>query len=143
MTTDSVKQPRQIPFIIGNEACERFSFYGMRNILVVFLTDYLLTTEVPDAELRGQLAKAHFHDFAAFYWAINFGSLFASLFIPKVLKVYGPTVAFGIPGILMLLATIIFWLGRKRYVNVPPSGPNPDAFSKVLWTALRGGWETA
>ena len=29
--------PRQIPYIIGNEACERFSFYGMRNILVEFL----------------------------------------------------------------------------------------------------------
>jgi POT family proton-dependent oligopeptide transporter len=29
--------PRQIPFIIGNEGCERFSFYGMRNILVQFL----------------------------------------------------------------------------------------------------------
>jgi len=24
---------RQIPYIIGNEAAERFSFYGMRNIL--------------------------------------------------------------------------------------------------------------
>ena len=31
--------PRQIPFIIGNEACERFSFYGMRNILTIFLVD--------------------------------------------------------------------------------------------------------
>ena len=30
--------PRQIPFIIGNEACERFSFYGMRNVLVQFLS---------------------------------------------------------------------------------------------------------
>jgi hypothetical protein len=26
--------PRQIPYIIGNEGCERFSFYGMRNVLV-------------------------------------------------------------------------------------------------------------
>ncbi len=25
--------PRQIAYIIGNEGCERFSFYGMRNIL--------------------------------------------------------------------------------------------------------------
>ena len=29
--------PRQIPFIIANEGCERFSFYGMRNILTTFL----------------------------------------------------------------------------------------------------------
>ena len=29
--------PRQIPYIIGNEGCERFSFYGMRNILTPFL----------------------------------------------------------------------------------------------------------
>ena len=31
------KFPRSIPFIIGNEAAERFSFYGMRSILVTFL----------------------------------------------------------------------------------------------------------
>ena len=36
------KLPRQIPFIIGNEACERFSFYGMLNILVQFLTSSIL-----------------------------------------------------------------------------------------------------
>ena len=41
MTEAAAKLPPQVPFIIGNEACERFSFYGMRNILVVFLTDYL------------------------------------------------------------------------------------------------------
>ncbi len=34
--------PRQIPFIIANEACERFSFYGMRNILTPFLVTSLL-----------------------------------------------------------------------------------------------------
>lgn len=31
------RYPPQIKYIIGNEACERFSFYGMRNILTVFL----------------------------------------------------------------------------------------------------------
>ncbi len=55
--------PRQVPFIIGNEACERFSFYGMRNILTVFLIDYLLKADVPDVATREALAKAHFHDF--------------------------------------------------------------------------------
>lgn len=39
MTTpvDAPKWPRQIPYIIASEACERFSFYGMRNILTPFL----------------------------------------------------------------------------------------------------------
>ena len=45
--------PRQIPFIIGNEAAERFSFYGMRNILTLFLTDYLLRNAAPDLKAEG------------------------------------------------------------------------------------------
>ncbi len=32
------KMPPGIPYIIGNEAAERFNFYGMRAILVVFMT---------------------------------------------------------------------------------------------------------
>ena len=76
--------------------------------------------------------------FAIFYWTINFGSFFASLLIPLTLKHLGPAVAFGIPGVLMFLATIIFWAGRKHYVVVPPTGPNPHSFLKVLGSALRG-----
>lgn len=34
--------PRQVPYSIGNEACERFSFYGMRNILTPLLITSLL-----------------------------------------------------------------------------------------------------
>jgi proton-dependent oligopeptide transporter, POT family len=33
----SDKYPKAIPYIIGNEAAERFSFYGMRSILPTFL----------------------------------------------------------------------------------------------------------
>ena len=33
----SKKMPKGIPYIIGNEAAERFSFYGMKGILVVFM----------------------------------------------------------------------------------------------------------
>jgi POT family proton-dependent oligopeptide transporter len=36
--------PPGIPFIVGNEAAERFSFYGMRSILIVFMTHYLVTS---------------------------------------------------------------------------------------------------
>ena len=33
--------PKGIPYIIGNELAERFSFYGMKTILVIFMTKYL------------------------------------------------------------------------------------------------------
>jgi len=213
--------PRQISFIIGNEGCERFSFYGMRNILTAFLIGWLLL-DVPD-ERRASDAKEVFHLFVmgvyffpllggwladrwlgkyrtilwlslvycaghlclalsetskpgfyaglflialgsggikpcvssfvgdqfdqsnkhlakmvfdAFYWIINFGSFFASLLIPLTLDAYGPSVAFGIPGILMFVATAIFWAGRHRYVRVAPAPRDPHGFLQVTRTAL-------
>ena len=52
--------PPQIPYIIGNEGCERFSFYGMRNILTVFLVSSLLTylPEAERAEQRDLIAES-------------------------------------------------------------------------------------
>ena len=32
----------------------------------------------------------------------------------------GTELAFAIPGVLMFLATFIFWLGRRKFVHVPP-----------------------
>ncbi len=222
---NGAKLPRQIPYIIGNEACERFSFYGMRNILVSFLISSVILSYLPQAEREG-MAKEVFHSFVigvyffpllggwlsdrffgkyhtifwlsllycvghaclaffeghrtgfyiglflialgsggikplvssfvgdqftqsnkhlakivydAFYWTINFGSFFASLLMPRILSSYGPAIAFGIPGVLMFIATIIFWLGRRKYVNVPPAPRDPDAFMNVVMSALRGG----
>ncbi len=77
--------------------------------------------------------------FDAFYWIINFGSFFASLLMPIFLRKFGGAVAFGIPGALMFLATLILWLGRKRYVLVPPAPPNPHSFLRVARTALASG----
>jgi POT family proton-dependent oligopeptide transporter len=217
------RYPPQIKYIIGNEACERFSFYGMRNILTVFLIQYLLLNEVPNEVARQTAAKAVFHDFVSlvylfpllggfiadrffgkyrtilwlsllycvghlllavfddnrqgfyaglflialgsggikpcvsafvgdqfternkglvkgvfglFYWIINFGSFFASLFIPLTLRNLGPAWAFGIPGVLMFIATVIFWVGRRHYTDVPPTGANPHSFLKVVRDAL-------
>ena len=213
--------PRQIPYIIGTEGCERFSFYGMRNILTPFLISTLLLF-MPQPDRAGE-AKDIFHTFVigvyffpllggwladrffgkydtifwlslvycaghaclaiwddslngfyfglflialgsggikplissfvgdqfdrtnknkakvvydAFYWMINFGSFFASLLMPIFLRNYGASVAFGIPGLLMLVATIVFWLGRKKYVHVPPAEPDPHSFTRVARTAL-------
>ncbi len=217
--------PRQIPYIIGNEACERFSFYGMRNILVPFLISSVLLAYLPEGDRSGA-AKDLFHSFVigvyffpllggwlsdryfgkyntilwfsliycaghaclalfesnatgfytglflialgsggikplvvtfcgdqfdqsnkhkakvvfdAFYWIINFGSFFASLLMPLVLRNWGPAWAFGIPGVLMFIATVIFWAGRRKYVNVPPTrGTDPDSFLNVVRSALLG-----
>jgi POT family proton-dependent oligopeptide transporter len=74
--------------------------------------------------------------FDAFYWIINFGSFFASLLMPVFLRDYGPSVAFGIPGILMFIATMVLWSGKKKYVHVPPSAANPDSVTRVARTAL-------
>jgi POT family proton-dependent oligopeptide transporter len=220
-TETTARLPRQIPYIIGNEACERFSFYGMRNILTPFLVGTMLLY-APEAERAG-IAKEVFHTFVigvnffpllggwlsdrlfgkyrtifwlslvyvaghaclalfednragfytglglialgsggikplvsafvgdqftqsnkhlskivydAFYWSINFGSFFASLLMPIFLRNFGPAVAFGIPGALMLLATIVFWAGRHKYVHVPPAPPDPHSFIRVVRTAL-------
>jgi len=222
--TASSRMPRQIPYIIGNEGCERFSFYGMRNILVQFLITSLLLQHITAGSERELAAKDLMHTFMigvyffpllggyladrffgkyntilwfsliyvaghaclamfednrtgfftglglialgaggikplvasfvgdqftksnehlakvvfdGFYWIINFGSLFASLLIPLVLKNYGASVAFGIPGVLMFIATVVLWLGRNKYVMVPPADvSDPHSFSKVLRTAL-------
>ena len=41
---------------------------------------------------------------------------------PILLDKYGPSVAFGVPGGLMLIATWVFWLGRKVFIHIPPGG---------------------
>ncbi len=43
--------PRQTIFIVGNEACERFSFYGMRSILALYMTGMLMMTESEAVEV--------------------------------------------------------------------------------------------
>lgn len=59
--------------------------------------------------------------FQIFYYVINFGSFLSTLLTPWLYRHYGPEVAFGVPGILMLLATFIFWLGRHRFVHRAPA----------------------
>ncbi len=209
--------PGGVPYIIGNEAAERFSYYGMKAILFLFMTEYLLDSAgkpdlmtpaqanvwihtfgfgvyfipiigaiIADAFLGkyrmilwlsivycfGHLAlaiddtrvglavglslialgsggikpcvAAHVGDqfgqqnqrlltrvFGWFYFSINIGSSTSMFLIPLFLGWWGPHVAFGIPGILMLLATIVFWMGRHKFVHIPAGGMGTvrEAFS--------------
>jgi len=203
----STRYPKGIPYIIGNELAERFSYYGMRAILVVFMTQYLMSSgrlnTMNDNEattwfhlftmanyffpiigaivsdvlwgkyktiitlsivyVLGHLAlaiddsraglsigltliaigaggikpcvSAHVGDqfeeknkkliekiFGYFYFSINLGAAVSTLLIPVLLEKYGPHVAFGVPGLLMLFATIVFWMGRKKFIAIPPVG---------------------
>ena len=210
---DNTRMPSGIPHIIGNEAAERFSFYGMKGILAIFMVHYLhLLGNAPGAAMseaaanekvhlfntavyatpfigalfadaffgkyriimwlsvvycmghaslalmgiQGEAAwwlfgglaliaigsggikpcvSAHVGDqfgksnsrlltkiFNFFYFSINLGAFISMLLTPWLLKWHGPHLAFGIPGILMAIATIIFWMGRKRFVHVPAGG---------------------
>jgi POT family proton-dependent oligopeptide transporter len=60
--------------------------------------------------------------FSYFYLAINAGSSISIFFCPVLLKNYGPRLAFGTPAAMMLVAVLVFWLGRKKYAVVPPAG---------------------
>lgn len=211
--SDQQGMPSGIPHIIGNEAAERFSFYGMKAVLAVFMTGYLhlmdgtAGTPMDENEATGKVhlfnaavyltpflgallsdiflgkyrtiillsvvyclghaalafmgttgnsaawmfaglglialgsggikpcVSAHVGDqfgqgnshllprvFAAFYFSINLGAAVSMALTPWLLEWHGPHWAFGVPGVLMALATLVFWMGRRRFVHVPPGG---------------------
>src|SRR5262249_50269495 len=96
------------------------------------------------ANVGDQFGKANWFRvrtvYQIFYFSVNFGSFFSTLLIPLVKDhagVYlvrwfpgafgnfdperlGTSIAFGIPGVLMFIATFIFWLGRREFVHIPP-----------------------
>jgi POT family proton-dependent oligopeptide transporter len=76
--------------------------------------------------------------FGWFYFSINAGSFVSILLIPWLLQHYGSRVAFAVPGILMAVATLIFWMGRKKFVHVPPGGRSfmRDTFNREGFAAL-------
>lgn len=60
--------------------------------------------------------------YGVFYLAIQVGGAASALATPWLLAHHGPHVAFAVPGLLMLLATLVFRAGRGSYVHVPPGG---------------------
>jgi POT family proton-dependent oligopeptide transporter len=60
--------------------------------------------------------------FSWFYLSVNAGSLISILLCPWLLDTTGPRWAFGVPGIAMFVATLVFWAGRRRFAVVPPAG---------------------
>lgn len=67
-----------------------------------------------------------------FYFSINSGAILGQFLIPKLLDWYGPSVAFAVPGLAMVLALAVYIAGRKLYVKLPPTGKDPSSFLKVM-----------
>ena len=82
---DTDTMPPGIPYIIGNEAAERFSFYGMRTILVVFMVQYLhLMDGSGGSGMSGNQAVANYHQFTSWVYFTPFlGALIADVFLGK------------------------------------------------------------
>ncbi len=224
-TIPKTGMPKSVPFIIGSEIAERFSFYGLRSIMVTYMAvaffnptlNPLLTAEADakanemshlfvtlayfmplvgaimadwffgkyrvilfvsiiytfghfmlsvsgssytifsaglvviaccaggikscvSANVGDQFDKSNEHllskVYGWFYMSINLGGTLAPLFIPLLKKYYGPEIAFGVPGILMALATVTFWLGRKKYKRVAPAGIKKENFFTITVYAL-------
>src|SRR5437867_11616181 len=57
--------PPGIPYIIGNEAAERFSYYGMNGILTIFMTKYLLDKMGHLSVMQPANAEAWYHTFVS------------------------------------------------------------------------------
>jgi POT family proton-dependent oligopeptide transporter len=76
--------------------------------------------------------------FSWFYLSINLGAFISIMLTPILLSNFGSQVAFGLPGVLMLMATIVFWMGRKVFIHVPPGGMKflKETFSKDGITAM-------
>lgn len=76
-----------------------------------------------------------------FYFGINIGAFFSMLITP-VLKnsKYGAPLAFGVPGILMLLALVIFVMGKKQYkIKLPTQTRRED--TTPVWEQLKSAWK--
>ena len=71
-----------------------------------------------DASNQDLLSKVY----GWFYFSINAGYMIATVAILWTYEHIGPKLAFGIPGILMALATVIFFMGRKQYTKFAPQG---------------------
>src|SRR2546430_7651235 len=59
------KMPPGVPYIVGNEAAERFSYYGMNSILVVFMTHYLLNAQGQKDLMTEPEADGWYHTFVS------------------------------------------------------------------------------
>jgi POT family proton-dependent oligopeptide transporter len=102
----SKKTPSGIPYILFNEAAERFSFYGARCILVIFMTKYLMG---PDGALNVMSAEeslTYFHLFvSAVYFTPLVGALLCDIWLGKYRTILGFSLVYCVGFWVLVLDT--------------------------------------
>ena len=74
------------PYIVLNEAAERFSYYGMNSILVVFMTKYLLDKVGHLSLMSPEQAGAWYHTFVSSLYLLPIvGAVLADAVFGKIL----------------------------------------------------------
>ncbi|KAI6239741.1 Peptide transporter family 1 [Aphelenchoides fujianensis] len=115
--------------IVTNEFCERFSYYGMRTVLTLYLVNMLNFDDANStAFFSGFSALCHVYPvlgaIIADGYIGTFKTLTNSLLIPA-LPCLGQDscypLAFGVPAVLMVVATVAFSLGSFLYKKKPPT----------------------
>ena len=83
------KMPPGIRYIVGNEAAERFNFYGMRAILFVFMTKYLVDSSGAAAPMSENEANKWYHLFlSANYFFPTIGAIISDAFWGKYRTIF-------------------------------------------------------
>src|SRR5213083_2887453 len=76
--------PPGVPYIIGNEAAERFSYYGMKSVLTVFMAHYILNRSGVLAPMQENEAYMYTHYFVfGVYFLPILGAIIADGFLGK------------------------------------------------------------
>src|SRR5438105_8316739 len=76
--------PPGVPYIIGNEAAERFSYYGMKSVLTVFMAHYILNQSGVLAPMSSNEAYMYTHYFVfGVYFLPILGAIIADGWIGK------------------------------------------------------------
>ena len=85
----SEKMPAGIPYILANEAAERFSFYGMSSILIMFMTGHLMGRSGSLDVMGNEESKAYFHLFnSAVYFTPLLGALISDVWLAKFRTIF-------------------------------------------------------
>ncbi|XP_058985772.1 peptide transporter family 1 isoform X2 [Musca domestica] len=94
-----VKYPKSVGFIISNEFCERFNYYGMRTILVLYLTSKL--------QYDDDTSTVLFHVFTMLvYLCPLVGAIVADSWLGKFKTILNLSIVYAIGGVIMALGAV-------------------------------------